>query len=445
MSHRTDPCRARLSGTALLVLVAVLIVSACDPSSPSPSPSASPSPASSAPSPAPTLAPSASAGGPAASADPAGDAIYDTVEQEVIAIRGLKPSRPVERQFITEADLRVKLTEMFDEDTPPAYLAANERLYKALGLIPATSNLRDLSLDLLSGGVAGFYRNDQGKLYVVSKSGGPGPNERFYFAHEYDHALQDQNSTVFKDQDGILDQSDRLLARASVYEGDATLLMTQWAADNLTQAELLEVIAGGSDPAVQAVLDRTPAILKDTLTFPYTTGFGFVTPIQTAGGWPAVDALFTKMPASTEQILHPDKYTAGEAPIAVTLPADLATRLGTGWSVPLQDTFGEFQLGIWLRESGVASADATAAAAGWGGDRLAVMEGPDGAWAVVLDTTWDSEKDAIEFADAAQTAVKASPHKGHISAPTAKRVTILIASDDAALQELDVIFGATGV
>ena len=28
------------------------------------------------------------------------------------------------------------ITEMFDEDTPPAYLAANERLYKALGLIP---------------------------------------------------------------------------------------------------------------------------------------------------------------------------------------------------------------------------------------------------------------------------------------------------------------------
>ena len=36
------------------------------------------------------------------------------------------------------------ITKMFDEDTPPAYLAANERLYKALGLIPATSDLRDL-------------------------------------------------------------------------------------------------------------------------------------------------------------------------------------------------------------------------------------------------------------------------------------------------------------
>jgi hypothetical protein len=441
MSHRSDRPRGRLP-RIVLALVAVLAVSACDAAIPTASPSASSPPPSAS---APTTAPSSSLPAPSASPDAASDAVYDAVEQQVIGIRGLTPSRPVERQIITEAELRVMITEMFDEDTPPAYLAANERLYKALGLIPATSDLRDLSLDLLSGGVAGFYRNDQGKLYVVSKSGGPGPSERFYFAHEYDHALQDQNSTIFKDQDGILDQSDRLLARASVYEGDATLLMTQWAAGNLTQGELLEVISGGSDPAVQAVLDRTPAILRDTLTFPYTTGFGFVAAIQSAGGWPAVDALFTRMPTSTEQILHSDKYTAGEAPVAVTIPADLATRLGTGWSVPLQDTFGEYQLGLWLREAGVANADATAAAAGWGGDRLAVMEGPGGAWGVVLDTTWDSEMDATEFADAAHAAVENSPHKTQISTPTAKRVTILIASDDATLQALDVIFGATGV
>ena len=121
------------------------------------------------------------------------------------------PTHPVLRQFIDETELRTLITQQFDQDTPPAYLAADDRLYKALGLIPATSDLRSLSLDLLSGGVAGFYRPDQGKLYVVSKTGAPGPNERFYFAHEYDHALQDQNSTIFKDFDKVLDQGDQLL------------------------------------------------------------------------------------------------------------------------------------------------------------------------------------------------------------------------------------------
>jgi hypothetical protein len=441
MSPRTDPRRRRLPAVASLALLGVLVVAACGPSNPSASRSvsAAPTPSASA------IVPSASVAAPSGSGDPAADATYDAVEQQVIGIRGLKPSRPVQRQFIDEAELRTLITQQFDKDTPPAYLAANERLYKALGLIPATTDLRGLSLDLLSGGVAGFYRSDEGKLYVVSKSGGPGPNERFYFSHEYNHALQDQNFSVFKDQDGVLDQSDRMLARASVYEGDSTLLMTQWAAGNMSQSDLLAVVAAGSDPAVQAVMDRTPAILRDTLTFPYTSGFGFVTAAQTKDGWPGVDALYAKMPASTEQILHADKYAAGEAPIAVTLPSDLASRLGTGWSVPLQDTFGEYQLSIWLRESGVPAAEVSPAAAGWGGDRLAVMEGPDGAWAVVLDTTWDSEKDATEFADAAHTAVEASPYKAEISTPTAKGVTILIASDDATLQSLDAIFGQTGV
>ena len=311
----------------------------------------------------------------------------------------------MDRQIINATELRTLLTQQFDQETPPAYLAANERLYKALGLIPGTASLRDLSLDLLSGGVAAFYRDDEGKLYVVSKTGQPGATERFYFAHEYDHALQDQNSTIFKDQHGILDQSDRLLARRTIYEGDATLLMTQWAAANLKLADLAGLLASALDPAPQAVLARTPAILRDTLTFPYQTGFSYVMQAQAKGGWPAVNAYFDKMPVSTEQILHPEKYSAGEAPVAVTMPTDLATRLGAGWSVPLQDTFGEYQMGLWLREGGVPQAAATAAAAGWGGDRLAVMQGPDGAWGVAMQTVWDTEADAAEFEAAATTAL----------------------------------------
>ncbi len=185
--------------------------------------------------------------------------IYDQVEQQVIAIRGLKPTKPVARQFIDEAELRTMLTQEFDQDTPPAYLAAQEKLYKALALIPADSNLRTLSLDLLSGGVAAFYRDDEGKLYVVSKSGGgTSANDRFYFSHEYDHALQDQNSTIFKDQHGVLDQSDRLLARQAVYEGDASLLMTQWAAANLTPADMVDLLAAASDPTAQAAMNNAP-------------------------------------------------------------------------------------------------------------------------------------------------------------------------------------------
>jgi hypothetical protein len=404
MSEPTPPRRRPASTVLVVAATLAILIAACGTTGPSatPSPSIAPTTAPvSTPSTAPTAAPS---GSPSASAGDA-DAVYDKIEAQVAELRGLPAKRPVERQVITTDELKAMLTEQFDEDAPPSYVAANERLYKALGLIPADANLRDLTLDLLGGGVVGFYRDDQGKLYVVSKTGEPGPNEKFYFSHEYDHALQDQNFTVFKDQDGILDQSDRILARQAVYEGDATLLMTQWAASNLTQADLLELLAAGADPEVTAVLARTPAILRAPLEFPYTTGFGFVQAINGTGGWDAVNSLYARMPESTEQILHPEKYRAAESPVKVALPADVATRLGTGWKVTAQDTLGELQIGIWLREGGVESATANAAAAGWGGDRLAVLEGPGGDWAVAIETTWDTKRDADEFDGALSTAL----------------------------------------
>ncbi len=352
----SDPHRRakRPTFVSFAILVA-LLAAACGSTTPSAQPHSSAPPASVAPSSGPTASPSAaptgSAAAPSASSDTAAaNAIYDAIETQVQAIRGLKATKAVPRQFITSDELRTMLTQQFDQDSPAAYVAATARLYKALGLIPADSDLRGLTLDLLGGGVAGFYRNDQGKLYVVSKTGEPGAAERFYFSHEYDHALQDQNTTVFKDQDGILDQSDRLLARSAIYEGDATLLMTLWGVANLTVPDLQELIAAGNDPEVQGVLARTPAILRAPLEFPYDTGARFVQSVYSRGGWTAVNDLYKRMPESTEQILHADKYTAAEAPVKVVIPADLATRLGTGWTVPLQDTFGELQIGIWLRD-----------------------------------------------------------------------------------------------
>ena len=72
------------------------------------------------------------------------------------------------------------------------------------------------------------------------------------------------------------------------------------------------------------------------------------------------------------------------------------------------------------------------------------MEGPTAPGASCSTRRGTREKDATEFADAAHTAVEGLPDKAQVSTPTAKRVTILIASDDATLQALDGIFGATG-
>lgn len=394
----------RVRAVAHLVAVSLLVV-ACGSTTVTPTPSPAPTPT--AP-PSPTTGPSPSAPGtPLPSAEAA--RIYDAIEDQVLAIRGLDPVA-VARETIDAATLQEMNASSFDEDNPPEYVAGTERLYKALGLIDEDLALRSLFLDLIDSQVAGFYRPDRETLYVVSRSGAINGADKITFAHEYDHALQDANFPgVFDEQADLLDQTDRAMARAAIYEGDATLLMSLWAIANLSPEEFQDVIAAGSDPESTAVLARTPPILVESLLFPYNAGASFIQPRQIAAGWAGVDDLYAELPASTEQILHADKYDAGEDPVEVAVPIDdLVAGLGSGWSVTIQDTFGEFQTGVWLRESGVPNVDAMAAAAGWGGDRLAVLDGPNDAWAVILRTAWDSDADAAEFETAAGTAVEAA-------------------------------------
>jgi len=153
-----------------------------------------------------------------------------------------------------------------------------------------------------------------------------------------------------------------------------------------------------------------------------------------------LDDLYDDLPRSTEQILHPEKFRAGEEPVTVELPATLASGLGTGWTEAAQDTFGEFQLGVWLRESGITASDASAAAAGWGGDRLAVLDGPDEAWAVVMRSTWDTEDDALAFRQAAGDAVADAAHPATVIAD-GRDITVVFAS---AQDVLDRAVGAAG-
>jgi hypothetical protein len=388
--------RPRRARSQAVVAALSLIVAACGSTTPTPAPSAS-TPPSSAPS---VVAPSG-----AATPSQSADEIYNAIERQVVAIRGLK-AVDVKRQTIDEAALRTLSLEDFDKDNPPDYVAANGRLYKALGLLPPDGDIRALYLDLIAASAQGFYRPAAKTLFIVSRSGAINGNDKFTFAHEYDHALQDASFTIFQNPAALLDQSDRAMARAGLYEGDATLLMTQWAIANLDPAGVQDIIAAADDPALAAIMAKTPKVIVDNLTFPYQSGLMFVQGRFASGSWAAVDKVYASPPLSTEQVLHPEKYDAGEAPVTVTIPARLAGDLGKGWKLALQDTFGEFQFGVWLREGGVEPTAAAAAAAGWGGDRLAVLDGPGGASAVVMKTAWDSPADAQAFETAASTALR---------------------------------------
>jgi hypothetical protein len=420
----------RLSSIALAAVTA-LVVAACGTATPSATP-------------IPTAAPTSSAvpsTTPAASADV--DAVYAEINEQVRAIRGLDEKKPIAPTILSPAELSTVIRTTFDHDYPPAQVAADEQLYKGLGLIEMDADLGAIFVDLLESQVAGLYDPVNEKLYVLSKEGGVGPVEKVYYSHEYDHALQDQHFDLQAMTEGLQDQTDRLLAHQAIFEGDAYTLMTYWLQQHLTPAEIGAVIQASSDPELQAALNRIPAIVQAQILFAATEGTQFALQTQLSGGWPAIDAVLRDPPASTEQVKHPEKYISREAPIEVDLLDDLESRMGTGWLVVQENTMGEHQTSIWLGYPTVAAA--TDAAAGWGGDRIAVLGGPNEAWAIAWQTVWDTPADAAEFEVTADAAVAKAGGPGSIL-PGEGGTTrwVVIASDDATLGTVANVLGLAG-
>lgn len=424
-SRHADPVAARRVG--VLAAAAVLLVAACGSAAPSATPTAEPTPVPSAATPPPS-------GTPAATPIPSGDlaALYREIEDQVLVLRELPAKQRIEPVILSEDELRKRQREQFEKDNSADEVMIAEETLQALNLLPGDADLGELYLDLMGSQVIGFYNTETKELAIISRSGKVGALEKMTFAHEFVHALQDQSFGSENLGFDAVGEGDRSLGRLSLVEGDASLAMTLWLSKHLGPEDLQELLK--VDPEAQAQLEAMPAILRETLLFPYQQGLVFVNGIWARGGWEAVDRAYGRLPDSTEQILHPEKYEAREKPVEVALDAvDLAAAMGDGWSGTPEDTLGEFQLSVWLRENGAKALDASAAAAGWGGDRLAYLRGPDGAHALVLRTAWDTAADADEFVTAAGTVVGDGEAPGTVVRTAPTEVVVVLASDGSAL------------
>ena len=435
---QNGPMRSTVIGVSrqALLLALVVVVAGCG-SSVRPSPQASPTTTSSTESPvdqSPSALPVAESSASAYAASQADLAAFATIESQVRALRGLSAKTPVTPVLLDPKGLTDKLTAINAAETDHAGLAAESRLFIHLGLLPAGSSLEQLELDLDSNQVVGFYDPISKGLYVLSASGGVGTSEEATFSHEYTHALQDQNFGLDKLDNYATGEDDRDLARTSLPEGDAVLASSMWEKQNLSLGDLLRIALDPSVSVSAAQLADAPAILSETLLFPYTQGLTFIEGVYGKGGWAAVNKLYSHPPDSTSQILHPELYTAGVEPVAVTVPAVPAS-LGSGWTLSYQDTLGELQLIIWLHgahPSSDESAAASAATSQWGGDRIGLYEGPNGSWAIVLSSTWRTAGGAAAFKAALTT--KAQAHSGPIAVcGSGRNVELYVGSDAAAL------------
>jgi hypothetical protein len=332
------------------------------------------------------------------SAAAARPAPVSVIAGRVESLRGLSFTRVPTPLAVSGAQARREGLEDLDRTYPPARREADEEVLKLLGLIEPSVTLRDVSAQTFSEGVAGYYDPRTERLRTVK---GAATATRVLFemvlAHELTHALEDQRFDLrLEDVSGT---DDAQLARLALVEGTATVLMYRYVDRFFTREEALGgVLAGAFGPT-----GAGPPFLQATLLFPYVGGERFVADLRSrAGGrWTLVDlAERVRPPASTEQVLHPERYVDADPPRRVRL----RVRLGDGWKRKAAGTFGELQTREMLAFAG--GGGSTEAAAGWGGDRYELWQrGDAGSCAapcrdrdvLVARWVWDTPADADEF------------------------------------------------
>jgi hypothetical protein len=370
------------------------------------------------------------------------------VMAQVPPIRQLDPLRDTPFQTISRDDFHAFLRDAFKKQVDSDLLAAQQRLLQRLGLLPDDANLEQMLIDLQSGAASAYYRFDNQTMYVIDNGTPFDATERWFVSHEYTHALQDQHFQVAANRVTDPAESDAALAQLSVVEGDATTTMNLWAQQYLSLQELIEISLLSVNGEDLQLLQSMPPFLVRQLSFPYQEGLSFVSRLQTAQGWDAVNAALQNPPPSTEQILHPEKYTTHEAPVDVQLTDPTADLGGGGWKQTYLDTFGELNMQMWV--AGGEQPDSpipglpvgewphAADVAGWGGDRVAMWERDEsGSWAIAWKTAWDTSTDADEFEARATQLQAMLDGKSSVVRTADNEVVLLMASAQQTLDELN--------
>ena len=339
-----------------------------------------------------------------------------TIEAQVADLRGLPIESTPAAYLISAPKVRPFLEASFAAGGgSEAEIHDMSHVLVALGLTKPSYDLYTNILNGLTDSVGGFYLPWTKEIFVIgTRFSGV---ERWVFSHEFDHALVDEHYRL--DQAGVYPLCERTEdacnAIQALVEGDATLLMSQWFGQYATRSDILDV-TNYKPPQHTLPEDSPPPYTGPNALFPYDQGTSFVDYLYNRGNWAEVNRAYQNLPASTEQILHPEKYIRGEAPMDVN-PKDLGPVLGDGWRPLASDTLGEWTSFLLLaynadNASQIGPTQAQQAAAGWGGDNYQVYY-DDATQSTVLAAqwAWDTASDAAEF-EAALEKVIDSRYRG---------------------------------
>jgi hypothetical protein len=326
-------------------------------------------------------------------------ALIPPLAEQLTKISGMPLRHAVPCAFITKEKIKEFLNKRVKEVAKPEELRAEELTLKKFGLVPPDFDLARNTIDLLTEQAAAFYDYDKKKLFVTDTTATE--TQEPVLSHEVAHAIADQNYNLSKFIKAGRNSDDGATARLAVMEGQATWLMSELLARKLGQSlkdspSLLATMSGAADGAAGQfpVFDKSPLYLRQTLIFPYTKGMLFQHAVFERDGQSGFGEVFRKPPASTQQILHPQKYFSGVKPTKPDLPQP---HLPKGYKSLVGGSLGELEHAIMLEQySG--KERAAELAPHWRGCAFDLEESKKTGRIVLLYAVeWDSEDAARQY------------------------------------------------
>ncbi len=320
----------------------------------------------------------------------------DALKEKVAALGKLAFKQDVPINYVNKVRLTKYISAIFEREYPGQLSEQENEFIRLMGFTDndAPINARKIKKRIFLDNTGGLYNENTDELLVLDQYREVNYMNSLVLVHELRHALQDQyfNLAGMLDSRAASDFDDRRLAVLAALEGDATFLMVQYSgldADILTSSPTSDALMSFLPAAKPSLLYREPEIIKNQLSMPYIHGLRFVSAVFVKKKWKGVNRILHLPPASTEQILHPEKYFNREAPVEV-----LIRYIPGGYRSFHSGVIGEYYLNVLLK-SGEDYTDKEYAR-GWGGDTFHIYKNA-GSYFLLWESVWDKDIDGANF------------------------------------------------
>lgn len=349
---------------------------------------------------------------------PTSELPFDRLKKTVSGVRGLAFEKEVSPDFQSSETIQAALQQSLFEDYGEAHLSRMTQVYQRLGLLPGGVDLGKALLEFRK--LERTVRYDVGRKAVILpqeplKVSAPflplrarpadGNALQFLSVQALTQALLEQHFHLDEMLRSARPYDERLALQALV-QGDGVLvgLTASWGDEKEKAKKLLpEIQAIAAQSArVDTELPSLPELFRQKLIFRYLHGSQFVLWAYTLKGWDGVNALYSRPPRSTAQILHPEKYYAKRQDPLRVVPWRLIR--SAEQSPIVEETLGEFITRFLLRTA-LSKEEAARIAASWRGDTLLAFQQGD-KLVVGWVTAWEDPAKAKEFHRAYQKTVE---------------------------------------